>query len=66
MHYYFYYQYQSGYYYHIYHELWHAFMFTSAGMWIKWNESIRNNDIDTIIHIPDNLETENVTEIIII
>ena len=66
MQYYFCYHYSSGYYYHIYHGLWHAFMFTSAGMWIKWNETIRKEKNNTIINLSDNIETENVTEIIVI
>lgn len=56
--------------YYRYHGLWHFFMFMSAGMWIKWNEKIRNrlenrnnriqvvSNNDTTINIR-NLNSEN-------
>ena len=33
--------YPKGELYHNYHGLWHFFMFTSAGIWMRWNEGIR-------------------------
>ena len=49
--------YPSGKEYHYYHGLWHFFMFTSAGLWIKWNNMIR---IDR--QIPEHPRIENAVD----
>ena len=66
MQYYFCHHNPSGQSYHIYHGFWHAFMFSSAGIWMLWNESIRK---DKDVNIEDkeiNNRNNQVTEIVIL